>query len=81
MPPAIRSNAACRQLFRIVVIGIRTQHPVDDAAPTVFPLQATALDTSVGETETLFRLPPFVRELHKKLINDSPLLQKGNCAI
>jgi len=74
MPPAILSNAACRQLFRIVVIGIRFQHPINDTAPTVFPLQATALDTSVSETETLFRLSPLMRELDKEFINDSPLL-------
>src|SRR5438105_1165162 len=74
MPSAIGSNTACRQLFRILVIRIGSQDPVDDAASTVSPLQAAALDTSVSESKPLFRLPPLMGELDKKFINDSPLL-------
>jgi hypothetical protein len=56
------------------VTGICRQYSVDDAASPIFPLQATTLDTSVSEPETLFRLPPLMRKLDKKLINDSSLL-------
>jgi hypothetical protein len=57
----------------MLVTGICRQHAIDDAASTVFPLQATTLDASVSEPETLFRLPPLMRKLDKKLVNNSPL--------
>src|SRR5438093_8368479 len=69
VPPAISADATCWQLFRFLVIRIRSQHTVNDAASTVFPLQTTALDTSVSKPETLFRLAPLKHKLYKKIIN------------